>query len=74
MKTKTRKNFILAGIGLAVIALGGIFKFRQKKTVSTVKFLGTDGKLVEVDVDKLPSNRRMASKDEVIHWINPKQL
>ena len=72
MKIQTRKNFIVGGISLAAVALVSIFKTKSKK--STVKMLTKDGRLVEIDFDKLPATKRTASKEELITWINPKQL
>ena len=71
MKDQTRKNFLLAGLTLAAAAI--FWKWRKQPVASnTVKFLSRDGKLVEVDVDKLTVTRRPATKEEVQGWVNKK--
>ena len=68
MKKQDRKKFLLAGLGLAAIA--AFFKEEnppEKK--NTVKFLTQDGKLVEIDVDKVPGTKQAASKSDIQNWI-----
>ena len=74
MSKLSRKKFLFSGISLA--AIFAFFKWGNPiKTESppekkqTVKFLTQDGKLVEIDVDKLPTSRRAATKDDVQNWI-----
>ena len=70
MKLQGRRKFLFAGISLA--AVWAAFRFGNKsvsKTPQTMKFLTQDGKLVEVDMDKLPITKKAASKDDVQHWI-----
>ncbi len=70
MKIQGRRKFLFAGISLA--ALWAAFRFGNKsvpKTPQTMKFLTKDGKLVEVDMDKLPIAKKAASKDDIQHWI-----
>jgi len=73
MMKQSRKKFILTGLSLA-----GVFSFfkwgSRSKKKSTVKFLTRDGRLVEVDSDKLPSSKkRAASKNDFLTWINLKK-
>lgn len=62
-----RKYLKWLGGSLAGISMASFF-FRSKKP-KKVKMLTTDGKLVEIPQDKLPGNRRKATKQEVKTWI-----
>ena len=68
MSKLSRKKFFFSGISLAAVA--AFFKWgnppEQKKTA---KFLTQDGKLVEIDLDKLPSSKKAATKEDVQNWI-----
>ena len=67
MTTQTRKGFLMAGLSLAAAIF---WKWRSKPEKSnTVKFLGRDGKLVEVNADKLSAAGRPATKEEVQNWV-----
>ena len=70
MSNRSRKKFLFSGLSLAAVAAffkwGNPPKLEKKKTV---KFLTQDGKLVEIDVDKLPSSRKAATKEDVQNWI-----
>ena len=75
MSKLSRKKFFFSGLSLAAVA--ALFKWGrhgEKKqepqlNTKTAKFLTQDGKLVEIDLDKLPSNRKTASKEDVQTWI-----
>ena len=70
----SRKKFVLwtAGILSAVTALKFFARSAPQKKTKTMKMLTSDGKLVEVEVSKLPSKRKKI-KDEDIHtWIQRK--
>jgi hypothetical protein len=68
MSKLSRKRFLFSGLSLASVA--AFFKWgSQAEKKKTVKFLAQDGKLVEIDVDKLPSSRRVATKEDVQNWI-----
>ena len=68
MEKQSRKKFLFAGLSLA--ALATFFKWKKKpEKTSTVKFLTQDGKLVELDVNKLPVTKRIASNTDVQNWI-----
>ena len=68
MKKQNRKSFLISGLSLAAIA--AFFKWgSQPEKKNTVKFLTQEGKLVEIDVDKLPVAKRTASKADVQNWI-----
>jgi len=64
----SRKKFFYSSFGLATVAT--VFKGEdQPEQETTAKFLTKDGKLVEIDLDKLPSSRKAASKEDVQSWI-----
>jgi hypothetical protein len=51
-------------------ALAAFFKWeKQPEKKKTAKFLTQDGKLVEIDLDKLPSSKKAATKEDVQSWI-----
>ena len=74
-KIHTRKRFI--SLGVTAAALLTAFRFfipQKKKKTETVKMLTQDGKLVEVDVEKLSCGRRKKISDEQLkNWVNKKQ-
>jgi hypothetical protein len=68
MKKAGRRKFLFAGLSLA--ALWASFRFAtpaDKK--KPMRFLTQEGKLVEIDLDKLPARKRAASKTEIQQWI-----
>jgi hypothetical protein len=66
----SRRAFLGLGIttvGIVVaIRKSGLFVSRKKKTA---RFLTRDGRLVEVDLTKLPVKRKVADKQQLISWI-----
>ena len=72
MNNRSRKKFLFSGLSLAAIA--AFFKWgnlpgKQPEKRKTAKFLTQEGKLVEIDLDKLPPSRKAATKDDVRNWI-----
>ncbi|MBK5277450.1 MAG: hypothetical protein JJE09_01175 [Bacteroidia bacterium] len=68
MVKQNRKKFLLAGLGLAGVA--AFFKTeKQPKIKNTTKFLTQDGRLVEIDTNKLPTTKLVASKLDIQNWI-----
>ena len=74
MSKLSRKKFFFSGLSLATVA--ALFKWghHEKKqepqlNAKTAKFLTQDGKLVEIDLDKLPSARKAATKEDVQNWM-----
>lgn len=68
MNNQTRKKFLFSGLGLAAVAT--FFQWSsQPEKKKTVKFLAQDGKLVEIDVDKLPAAKKTATKEDIQNWI-----
>ncbi len=72
MKKQTRKSFLFAGLTLTAVTAFLKWGKQPEQPKSTVKFLTQDGKLVEIDSDKLTSAKRSASKEEIQNWIKPK--
>lgn len=68
MNNLSRKKFLFSGLSLASVA--AFFRFgNQPEKKKTAKFLTQDGKLVEIDLDKLPSSKKTATKEDVQTWI-----
>ena len=68
MSYLSRKKFLFSGLSLAAVA--AFFKWgNTSEKKKTVKFLTQDGKLVEIDADKLPSSKIVATKEDVQNWI-----
>lgn len=71
----SRKKFLLWGA--AAFSSFAFFRFfpggkageKETAKVETVKMLTEDGKLVEVDISKLPSAKTKISDDGVHNWI-----
>lgn len=70
---QSRKTFISVGISVAAILSGlRFFILKKEKKANTVKMLTQDGKLVEIDVEKLSGKRKKISNDELKNWLNKK--
>ena len=73
-KASTRKKFLLWGA--AVLSSLTVLKFipgNKQKKKETVKMLTRDGKLVEVDADKLYcGKRKKISDDQLKSWVSKK--
>ena len=70
MSNLSRKKFLFSGFSLAAVAT--FFKWGnqlQPEKKKTAKFLTQDGKLVEIEVDKLPTSKKAATKEDVQTWI-----
>jgi hypothetical protein len=73
MSNRSRKKFLFSGLSLAAVA--AFFKWGNQKLANepekkkTAKFLTQDGKLVEIELDKLPTSKKAASKEDVQNWI-----
>ena len=73
-KPVSRKKFV-AWTAVIFSALGALKFFvhaSPQKSRSTVKMLTQDGKLVEVDVSRLPSKRKKIKDEDVHSWIQRK--
>jgi hypothetical protein len=68
MSKTSRKKFLFSGLSLAAVA--AFFRWgNQPEKKKTAKFLTQDGKLVEIELDKLPSSRKAATREDVQNWI-----
>ncbi len=68
MSNLSRKKFLFSGLSLAAVA--AFFKWgTQPEKKKTVKFLTQDGKLVEMDIDKVPASSKTATKEDVQNWV-----
>jgi hypothetical protein len=68
MKNQNRRKFLLAGLSLA--ALLATLRLTKKKTEKkTIKFLTQDGKLVEIEADKVPTTKQAVTKQDLQNWI-----
>lgn len=69
-KNSTRKKFLLWSA--ALLSSVAVFKFipgGKPKKKETVKMLTEDGKLVEVDIAALPSQKKKVTNKELQNWI-----
>ena len=70
MSRQTRKKFLLTGAGVSLATLAALFKWgSQPEKKKAMKFLTQEGKLVEIEVDKLPTSKKAATKEDVQNWI-----
>ena len=70
--TTSRKKFFLWGLGIisSITALKLILPKKKKATV--VKMLSEDGKLVEVDINKIKKTGEKVSDKEISTWVKNK--
>jgi hypothetical protein len=74
-KPVSRKKFVIWGAGALAVLTAARFFFRtksKKEKTTTVKMLTQDGKLVEVEVSKLPTKRKKVSVEQLQNWIQKK--
>ena len=65
-----RRDFL----GIGALAISGLAlalrKWPQrKKERKTARFLTHDGKLVEVDLNKLPARKTAVTKEKLVSWV-----
>ena len=74
-KTSTRKQFLLWGA--TVLSSLTLLKFtpgNKRKKAGTVKMLTQDGKLVEVDIEKLSGSKgSKITDDQLKNWVSKTQ-
>ncbi len=68
-KNQTRRKFISWGISSAALLAAVKFISPAAPKKRTVKMLGQDGKLVEVDIAALPSKNKKITNGELQTWI-----
>jgi len=73
-KPVSRKKFVAwtAGVLSAVTALTLFTRPAAQKEKRMLKMLSRDGKLVEVEISKLPSKRKRIKDDDVHAWMQRK--
>ena len=74
-KPVSRKKFVLWGAGALAVLTAAKFFFRprpKKEKTTTVKMLTQDGKLVEVEISKLPAKRKKISLEQLQNWVQKK--
>jgi hypothetical protein len=69
-KTQSRRKFLSLGIAsAALLAAAKFFKPAEAPKTGTVKMLGEDGKLVEVDIAALQGSKKKITNGELKNWI-----
>jgi hypothetical protein len=74
-KDVSRKKFLFWGIGISSLLAVPAFlrpSKNKKKDSKTVKMLTQDGRLVEVEVNNLPSKKKKISDAGIHTWVNKK--
>jgi len=74
-KTSTRKQFLLwSATVLSSLTLLKFTPGNKRKKTDTVKMLTQDGKLVEVDIEKLSGFKGSKNTDDQLkNWVNKTQ-
>jgi len=77
-KNSSRKKFLLWG-GAVLTSLTAFRLFApsrknllKEEKATTVKMLTQDGRLVEIDIDKIPQTRKKIKKSEIPAWVKQK--
>ena len=71
-KPVSRKKFVIWGASAMAVLTAARFFFRpgtKKEKTTRVKMLTQEGKLVEVEVSKLPAKRKKASMEQLQNWV-----
>ena len=72
-KNNSRRKFLWGGLGiLSGISLLKFISPKKEKSASTVKMLTEDGRLVEVDMEKIKRTGNKISDKDVINWVKNK--
>lgn len=73
-KDLTRKKFLFWGLGISsVFVLPSFLRFTKKPTPpKMVKMLTQDGKLVEVEIQKISGTKTKISNKDIHNWIAKK--
>lgn len=74
-KVVSRKNFLGWGVGIASLLAVPSFLLsrKKKKETKTTKMLTQDGKLVEIDISSLPSQRKKIKPQDIHTWVTTKR-
>ena len=65
----SRKKFVLWGLGIASALTAFRFISPAKRKKETVKMLTQDGKLVEIEKDRLPVKKKKITDTELKSWV-----
>lgn len=69
-KFQSRKKFLLwSAAALSSVSVLKFFKVPKTKKTETVKMLTQDGKLVEVNISALPTQKKKITNKELQNWI-----
>jgi hypothetical protein len=73
-KELSRKKFLFWGLGIStVFVLPAFLRFTKKAPPpKTVKMLTQDGKLVEVEIQKITGTKTKISNKDIHNWIAKK--
>jgi hypothetical protein len=73
IKKISRKNFLSWGVGItSVLALPAFLRNKKKKKPQKVKMLTQDGRLVEIDMENIPSKKQKIKDADIHTWVNKK--
>jgi hypothetical protein len=73
----SRKKFVVWSAGIISVLGAAKYFFRSTsktsaKDTKTVKMLGQDGRLVEIEVSKLPTKRKKIKDTDIHTWVRRK--
>lgn len=72
-KELSRKKFLFWGLGISsVFVLPAFLRFKKTPPPKMVKMLTQDGKLVEVDVQKISGTKTKINNKDIHNWIAKK--
>jgi hypothetical protein len=72
-KNNSRRKFLWGGLGiLSGISLLKFISPKKERSAATAKMLTEDGRLVEVDMEKIKRTGNKISDKEVITWVKNK--
>mgnify|MGYP001306255360 CR=1 FL=1 len=70
----SRKKFLKWSLGMISVFAGAGFLFRKTpKPAQTVKMLTEDGKLVEIDVSNIPTQKQKLKAGQIHTWITKRK-
>ena len=69
IKNQGRRKFIAWGVASATVLAAFKFIKPAPKKTETVKMLTQDGKLVEIDMSALPSEKKRITDKELQNWV-----
>lgn len=69
MSSLSRKKFLFSGLSLAGVIAFIKWSISKPEKKKTAKFLTQEGKLVEIDFDRLPASKKAATKEDVQNWV-----